>query len=62
MAEYRAFLVDDRRRVIAPPSVLKCADDAAAVEQAIQLQSSSMMEVWDRGRFIVLITKGGKAM
>jgi len=59
---YRVFPVDECRHVVGAPAIIDCSDDAAAVEQARKLQIGPAREIWDRERFIALITEEGKVI
>ncbi len=58
---YRIFPIDERRRIIGPPTDIECLDDAAALEHARQLTRGHAVEVWSRDRFIAIIEKEPKA-
>ena len=52
VANYRFYVLDKDDHVREPPHVFECPDDAAAVEQAVQLLNGQVIEVWDHSRLV----------
>jgi hypothetical protein len=53
MAQYRVLFLDEHGRIEQAPAVIECADDKAAIEQAIQLLDGRLVEVWQEGRLVI---------
>ncbi len=54
---YRIFPIDERRRIIGPPTDVECVDDPSALHRARQLSHDHAVEVWSKDRFIAIIPK-----
>ena len=50
MHDYRVYLIDKNGHIGGPPTILKCPDDQAAVEQAKQYLDGRAVEIWDGAR------------
>ncbi len=59
MPEYRIFKLKDGR-VSEPPSVVECAADDEAVQQAKQLVDGHDVELWTGSRFVTRLPRHGK--
>ena len=57
---YRVFALDEERHALGPPAVVECGDDEAALEYARQLADGTAVEIWERGRFIALVSGTGR--
>jgi hypothetical protein len=62
VTHYRVFLVDQRRHPLAPPTIIECADDQAAIAYARRIADGRAVEVWEQGRFVALITIEGRVL
>ena len=56
MPEYRIFSFDSAGRTTGAARIVECADDTAATEQAWQLSNETLLEVWQKGRRVSVIT------
>jgi hypothetical protein len=54
--EYRIFSFDQVGRTKGVPKIVTCADDTAATEEAWQLSDETLLEVWQNGRRVSVIT------
>jgi len=59
MLHYRAYLLDEHRRVISAAN-LYCADEQAAIERAQQLVDANDVELWQLGRRIAVFKSGSR--
>jgi len=55
MPNYRAFPLDPRGHVVAPPRVIEAETAAQAIVRAMQLVDGRDLEVWDAVRRVGLI-------
>jgi hypothetical protein len=53
MQEYRIYLFDQHGHIDRPPTIVECADDQAAIEQAKQYLNGRFVEVWDGARRVI---------
>jgi hypothetical protein len=60
MPNYRIYVLDKDDHVREPPQVFDCADDAAAVEKAVQLLNGRPVEVWDHSRHVIRLEPADK--
>ena len=56
MPEYRIFSFDQAGRTTSVARIVECADDTAATEEAWQLSDKTLLEVWQKGRRVSVIT------
>jgi hypothetical protein len=52
MIIYRICKIGRDGRFSGPPAVVECADDAEAVDKALQLTEGLHVEIWDHKRFV----------
>jgi hypothetical protein len=52
MITYRICKIGRDGRFTGPPEVVECADDAEAVDKALQLTEGLDVEIWDHKRFV----------
>lgn len=50
MTYYRAYQINQRGKVFAVPTILKCRNDEEALSQGRDLVSEFAVEIWDGGR------------
>lgn len=55
MEQYRVYVLDAEGHVRAPPEVIECPDDGAAIEHARQLLDGHAIEVWNFSRRIITL-------
>ena len=57
MPNYRAFPLDTRGHVVAPPRIIEAETAAQAIVRAMQLVDGRDLEVWDAVRRVGLIRR-----
>ena len=50
MIYYRFYQINQRGKVFAAPTILKCRDDEEALSQGRDLAGEFPVEIWDGGR------------
>jgi hypothetical protein len=53
MPAYRLYTLTPDKHIQAPPEVVECADDEAAIEQAKQILDGHTIEVWQKDRRVI---------
>jgi hypothetical protein len=53
MAAYRFYVLGSDGHVVAPPKVVECPDDVAAIQQGRRYLDGKAIEVWQEARLIV---------
>jgi hypothetical protein len=49
---YRIYSVDPKGHILAPPEIVACADDQAAIQKAEQAVKGESVELWEGERFV----------
>jgi hypothetical protein len=56
MPPYRIYVTDEAGHIIAPATVVECADDAEAIAQATALRvGAKVVEIWDGNRQVAVL-------
>jgi hypothetical protein len=55
MPEYRIYTLDPEGHIAAPPIIVSCDTDQAAITQARDLVTSQDFEVWEGSRLVTRI-------
>jgi hypothetical protein len=54
---YRVYKIDPNGHISAPPELIECADDAAAVAEARKYVDGHDIELWDNGRRVAVFSR-----
>ena len=55
MPAYRVYKLDSHGKILGPPHIIECDDDAAAVTEATAYVDGFDLELWDHGRRVAVI-------
>jgi len=55
MADYRVYKLDGAGKTTGPPTIVRCEDDAAALDLARPLADGHTSEIWEGARRVATI-------